>query len=83
MFGKKEEKSIIDIAKEFEDSSRVTEAPAPNPTDETVPEVTHIKDTLAALLENVKDVNTFVEFNLPSLGKLYHDYDKETVKIRP
>ena len=83
MFGKKEEKSIIDIAKEFEDNTSNPETPAPNPTDKSVPEVTHIKDTLASLLEHVKDVNTFVEFNLPSLGKLYHDYDKETVKIRP
>jgi len=82
MFGKDKEKSIVDLAKSFEGQEK-GEKPLPTPADATVPEVSEIKDAVASLLENVKNVDSFVEFNLPSLGKMYSGYDKQTVEVRP
>lgn len=83
MFGKDKNKSIVDLAQEFGNGGKeaAPEAP-PSPANETVPQVTVIKDTVASLLENVKNVDSFVEFNLPSLGKMYEGYDKDTINIR-
>lgn len=82
MFGKDKEKSIVDLAKSFEVQGK-EERSLPTPADATVPQVSELKDAVASLLENVKNVDSFVEFNLPSLGKMYRDYDKQTVDIRP
>ena len=88
MFGKDKEKNIVDIAKDFEASSPTPEPDSgdyrpPVAADSSVPEVTHIKDALASLLENVETKDTYVEFNLPSMGKFYKGYDKETIGVRP
>tara|TARA_R110000851_G_scaffold99593_1_gene214725 strand:+ start:112 stop:978 length:867 start_codon:yes stop_codon:yes gene_type:complete len=89
MFGKDKTKNIVDLAKEFDETqSNAEPSPRgdlrPNPTAEgSVPEVNHIKDALSSLLENVQSKNTFTDFNLPSLGKFYPGYDKETIGVRP
>ena len=89
MFGKEKPKNIVDLAKEFDETKQNAEdTPSgdlrPNPTAEgSVPEVNHVKDALASLLENVDSKNTYVEFNLPSLGKFYPGYGKQTVGVRP
>jgi len=84
MFGKdKESKNIVDLAQEFEEGKTEASPTAPpSPANSTVPQVSEIKDAVASLLENVKNVDSYVEFNLPSLGKMYSDYDSDTVKVR-
>jgi len=88
MFGKDKTKNIVDLAKEFEESGPAEANPSgdlrPNvPADGSVPEVNVVKDALASLLENVQSKDTYVEFNLPSLGKFYPEYEKQTVGVRP
>ena len=83
MFNKDKKKNIIDLAQEFDESgSNDAQGAPPSPVDASVPQVSVVKDTVASLLENVKNVDLFVEYNLPSLGKLYEGYHEETVKIR-
>ena len=83
MFNKDKKKNIVDLAQEFNSGGQEVspEAP-PSPANATVPQVTVIKDAVASLLENVKDVDSFIEFNLPSLGKMYDGYGKDTINIR-
>tara|TARA_R110000851_G_scaffold185448_5_gene334733 strand:- start:134 stop:985 length:852 start_codon:yes stop_codon:yes gene_type:complete len=83
MFNKDKKKNILDLAQEFDESgSNDAQGAPPSPVDASVPQVSVVKDTVASLLENVKNVDLFVEYNLPSLGKLYEGNPEETVKIR-
>ena len=85
MFGKEKNKSIVDLAKEFDDgsiSSQASNQPE-SPADTSVPRSTHISDQVGSLLENLKGVHDYVEFNLPSLGKPYENYNSDVIGIRP
>jgi len=83
---KKENKSIVDLAKDFEEKNErneVDQLKPPSPADSSVPETTHIADQVNSLLENIQGIHNYVDFNLPSLGKAYPNYGKETIGIRP
>jgi len=77
-----QKQSIIDIAKGFEGGQPKNPDMPRNPMKDNVPEQTLVQDQLNGLLENIDTSQMWVEFNLPSKGKPYVNYEKDTVFLR-
>tara|TARA_R110000737_G_scaffold338475_1_gene359527 strand:+ start:68 stop:910 length:843 start_codon:yes stop_codon:yes gene_type:complete len=77
-----QKQSIIDIAKGFEGGQPKNPDAPRNPMKSNVPEQTLVQDQLNGLLENIDTNKMWVEFNLPSKGKPYVNYEKDSIFLR-
>lgn len=77
-----EEKSIVDLAKEYQAEVESKKTVAPVKEEPTVA-TGGLNDILTTLLAKTKEKSAWIECKLPSLGKPYEGYyDKETVKLK-